>query len=282
LKGKQEEIGMRTSLVNTVWYSEKRKNLLLLLSEGERDLEQIKKSLNVTTRSIMPQIKTLKNQNLITQEHENFSLTSIGNIIAKNMLPFLETSRIVEENKDFWASRNFDAIPRHLFSRIRDLGHYFLIEPDINHMFELPREFVDNIPKSKSIITFISYLHPMFLSLYLKAAESGSDISLFVSEAVQEKMNKEYSEQFSDLTKMKNATIFLCKENPKIPMITMTNWFCYICLFNEEERYDHRDVISFDDSSLKWCDELFDYYRTNSEELCQITDFEQKTDSSRG
>jgi predicted transcriptional regulator len=157
---------MRTSLVNTVWYSEKRKNLLLLLSEGERDLEQIKKSLNVTTRSIMPQIKTLKNQNLITQEHENFSLTSIGNIIAKNMLPFLETSRIVEENKDFWASRNFDAIPRHLFSRIRDLGHYFLIEPDINHMFELPREFVDNIPKSKSIITFISYLHPMFLSLF--------------------------------------------------------------------------------------------------------------------
>ncbi|WP_292466604.1 winged helix-turn-helix domain-containing protein [Methanolobus sp.] len=266
--------GMKTSLINTVWFSEKRKNLLLLLYEGERDLEQIKKSLNVTTRSIMPQIKTLKNNNLIMQEQDQFSLTTIGKTIIKNMLPFLCTSRIIEENKDFWASRNFDAIPPHLFSKIRYLGHYFLIEPDINHMFELPREFVDNIPKSKSIMTFVSYLHPMFLSLYLKAAQSGAKISLFVSEVALEKMKNEYFEQFNELMKMTNATLFLCKENPKIPMVTVTDWFSYICLFNDEGRYDHRDIISFDESSLKWCNELFDYYRTNSEKLCQITEVE--------
>jgi predicted transcriptional regulator len=261
---------MKTSLVNTVWYSEKRKNLLLLLSEGERDLEQIKKSLNVTTRSIMPQIKTLKKQNLIKQEDENFSLTSIGNIITNNMLPFLDTSRIVEENKDFWTSRNFDAIPAHLFSRIRDLGHYFLIEPDINHMFELPREFVDNIPKSKTIMTFVSYLHPSFLSLYLKAAHSGAEISLFLSESALDKIKKEYLEQFSELVRMDGITFFLCEENFKVPMITVTDWFCYICLFNEELRYDHRDIISFDESSLEWCHELFEYYRYSSKEICQM------------
>jgi predicted transcriptional regulator len=265
-------MGMKTSLVNTVWYSEKRKNLLLLLSEGERDLEQIKKSLNVTTRSIMPQIKTLKNQNLIKQEQENFSLTTIGNIIVDNMLPFLDTSRIVEENKDFWTSRDFDAIPAHLFSRMRDLGHYFLIEPDINHMFELPREFVDNIPKSKTIMTFVSYLHPSFLSLYLKAALSGADIVLFLSETALDKIRKEYLGQFNELIGMDGTAIFLCEENPRIPMITVTDWFCYICLFNEEKRYDHRDIISFDESSLEWCNELFEYYRCNSKKLCQMTD----------
>lgn len=262
---------MKTLLINTVWYSEKRKNLLLLLSEGERNLEQIKKSLNVTTRSIMPQIKTLKSQNLIKQEQENFSLTSIGNIIVGNMMPFLETSRIVEENKDFWTSRDFNAIPAHLFSRMRDLGHYFLIEPDINHMFELPREFVDNIPKSKTIMTFVSYLHPSFLTLYLKAALSGADIVLFLSEAALDKIRKEYLGQFNELIDMNGTAIFLCEENPRIPMITVTDWFCYICLFNREERYDHRDIISFDESSLKWCHELFEYYRCNSKELCQMT-----------
>ncbi len=263
---------MKTSLINTVWFSDKRKNLLLLLNEGERDIEQIKKSLNVTTRSIMPQIKTLKNENLIKQEQDNFSLTIIGKIIVKNMLPFLDTSRIVEENKDFWTSRNFDSIPAHLFSRIRDIGHYFLIEPDINHMFELPREFVDNIPKSKTITTFVSYLHPEFMSLYLKASETRANISLFLSESALEKIRKEYLDQFNKLIEMDGTTIFLCKENLKIPMITVTDWFCYICLFNKEERYDHMDIISFDDSSLKWCHDLFDYYRNNSKKLYQITE----------
>lgn len=265
-------MGMKKSLTNTIWFSEKRKNVLLLLYEGERDLEQIKKSLNVTTRSIMPQIKTLKNNSLIKQEQDQFSLTTVGKTIVKSMLPFISTSRIIEENKDFWASRNFDAIPPHLFSRIKDLGHYFLIEPDINYIFELPREFVDNIPKSKSIVTFVSYLHPTFLSLYLKAARSEANISLFVSEKVLEKMKNEYFEQFNELMKATNTTVFLCKENPEIPMVTVTDWFCYICLFNEEGRYDHRDIISFDKSSLKWCNELFDYYRTNTRKLCQITE----------
>ncbi|WP_406660357.1 winged helix-turn-helix domain-containing protein [Methanolobus sp. ZRKC3] len=245
-------------------------NLLLLLNEGERDLEQIKKSLNVTTRSIMPQIKTLKSHNLIKQEQEQLSLTIVGRTIVKNMLPFLDTSRIIEENKDFWTSRNFDAIPPHLFSRIRDLGHYFLIEPDINHMFELPREFVDNIPKSKSIITFVSYLHPTFISLYLKASGAGADISLFLSESTLQKIKKDYLEQFNELMEMGNTKVFLCKESPKIPMITVTDWFCYICLFNKEGRYDHRDIISFDDSSLKWCHEMFDHYGTNSKRLYKI------------
>ncbi|WP_406670645.1 winged helix-turn-helix domain-containing protein [Methanolobus sp. ZRKC4] len=265
---------MKTSLINTVWFSEKRKNVLLLLYEGERDIEQIKKSLNVTSRSIMPQIKTLKHNNLIKQEQDQFSLTTIGKTIVKSMLPFLCTSRIVEENKDFWASRNFDAIPPHLFSNIRKLGHYFLIEPDINHLFELPREFIENIPKSKHVTTFVSYLHPAFPSLYSEASLSGVKISLFVSEKALEKIKKEYFEQFNELMKITNITVFLCKENPKIPMVTVTDWFSYICLFNKEGRYDHRDIISFDESALSWCQDLFEHYRINSQKLCQITEVE--------
>jgi predicted transcriptional regulator len=48
---------MVASLSDTVWLSEKRLNLLLLLMEGPRDIDQIKTSLNVTSRGMMPQIK---------------------------------------------------------------------------------------------------------------------------------------------------------------------------------------------------------------------------------
>jgi predicted transcriptional regulator len=260
---------MKTSLVNTVWFSEKRKNLLLLLIEGTRDIEQIKKSLNVTTRAIMPQIKMLKQQHLINEVGDNFSLTTAGEIIVKNMSPLLETSRVIEENKDFWTTRNYDAIPSHLFSRLREVGHYFLVEPDINRMFELPREFTENIPKSKSIVTFASYLHPTFPSLYSGVSDSVAEISLFLTLPAFEKLRDEYTADFTKLMRSDSTKIFLFYDNLKMPMITVTDWFSYICLFNEEGRYDHRDIISFDESSLKWCHEFFEFYRNRSEEVMQ-------------
>jgi predicted transcriptional regulator len=260
---------MKTSLVNTVWFSEKRKNLLLLLIEGTRDIEQIKKSLNVTTRAIMPQIKMLKQHHLIDQVGDSFSLTTTGEIIVKSMSPLLETSRIIEENKDFWTTRSYDALPSHLFSRLRELGHYFLIEPDINHLFELPREFTENIPRSKNIMTFASYLHPAFPSLYSEIADSVDEISLFLTLPAFEKLKKEHTADYTKLMRFDSARIFLFYDNIKLPMITVTDWFSYICLFNEEGRYDHRDIISFDESALKWCQDFFEFYRNKSKEVLQ-------------
>ncbi|WP_370575967.1 helix-turn-helix transcriptional regulator [Methanomethylovorans sp.] len=260
---------MKTSLVNTVWFSEKRKNLLLLLIEGTRDIEQIKKSLNVTARAIMPQIKMLKQQHLINEVGDSFSLTTAGEIIVKNMFPLLETSRVIEENKDFWTTRNYDAIPSHLFSRLREVGHYFLIEPDINHLFELPREFTENIPRSKSIMTFASYLHPTFPSLYSGISDSVNEISLFLSLPAFEKLRDEYTADFTKLMTSDSAALFFFNDDIKLPMITVTDRFSYICLFNEEGRYDHRDIISFDESALKWCHDLFDFYRSKSKEVVQ-------------
>ncbi|MDW7732435.1 MAG: winged helix-turn-helix domain-containing protein [Methanolobus sp.] len=268
---------MRSSLVNIVWFSEKRKNLLLLLSEGRRNIEQIRRSLNVTTRSIMPQIKTLKHEHLIVQEEDYFSLTLVGEILVRNMLPFLDTSRVVEENRDFWVTRNVEAIPPHLFSNIRDLGHYFLIEPDINRMFELPREFTENIPKSKHVMTFVSYLHPAFPSLYSEVSRSGARISLFMTAEALEKLEQEHASDFRDLTKGNGTDIFLYQEIPKLPMVTVTDWFGYICLFNQGGRYDHRDIISFDESALKWCHDLFEHYRQNSIKVYPAKDREPQT-----
>ena len=59
---------MSSSLCDTIWLSEKRKNLLLLLMEGPRDIEQIKTSLNVTAKAMMPQIKILKKQGVDSPE----------------------------------------------------------------------------------------------------------------------------------------------------------------------------------------------------------------------
>ena len=114
---------MSSSLCDTIWLSEKRKNLLLLLMEGPRDIEQIKTSLNVNSKAMMPQIKILKKQGLILQKGDTYELSEIGKLVVGNMLPLLNTLEVIEENKEYWASRDISVIPRSCLCVLVNLGN---------------------------------------------------------------------------------------------------------------------------------------------------------------
>lgn len=258
---------MRYSLTNIVWYSEKRKNVLLLLKEGPRDIDHIKISLNETSRSIMPQIKKLLQKKLIVQEGEKYRLSEIGELIVENIEPLLNTMRVIEENKGFWVTRDLSILPGHLFNRLGEIGHYLLIEPDLNRMFELPREFKDNLLRSKKVSTFISYVHPQVPALYLELANKGVSLSLFMTNIAFQKLKSEYPKEMREISSFSDVEVFLCNENVLLPTLAVTGCFTYLCFLNVEGRYDHRDIISFDESALLWGAELIDHYRSKSERV---------------
>ena len=185
---------MSSSLCDTIWLSEKRKNLLLLLMEGPRDIEQIKTSLNVTSKAMMPQIKILKKQGLILQKDDTYILSEIGKLVVGNMLPLLNTLEVIEENKEYWASRDTSVIPNELFMRLGELGECRVIEPDLNHLFDLPREFTENLIKSRCIMSSLSYYHPLYPSLYSKLAKSGAEMELVLTRAVFERLKNDFAE----------------------------------------------------------------------------------------
>ena len=55
---------MESSLLDVLFLSEKRKNLLLLLLDGPKTIEEIKNTLDVRSSPIMTQIKILMKQDL--------------------------------------------------------------------------------------------------------------------------------------------------------------------------------------------------------------------------
>ena len=164
---------MENSLLDLILLSEKRKNVLLLLLEGPKDIETIKKTLNASATSIQPQVKKLKEQHLIVQEKDLYRLSEIGKIVADKMKPLLDTLSVLEENADYWADRDMTEIPPFLLRRINELGHCTIIEPQIDNMFEMIPEYVKNAEKAKKLEAAIPYFHPLFPSFYLKIAENG-------------------------------------------------------------------------------------------------------------
>lgn len=102
---------MNSSLLDLILFSEKRKDFLLLLKEGPKSIEEILEKLQVSRTALLPQIKKLKEENLVIHENEMYRLSLIGEIIVEKMQPLLYTLAIFEKNEDFWAERKLTPIP---------------------------------------------------------------------------------------------------------------------------------------------------------------------------
>ena len=262
---------MSSSLCDTIWLSEKRKNLLLLLMEGPRNIEQIKTSLNVISKAMMPQIKILKMQGLIIQKEDAYILSEIGKLVVGNMLPLLNTLEVIEENKEYWASRDTGVMPSELFIRLGELGECRVIEPALNHLFDLPREFTENLMKSRRIMNSLSYYHPLYPSLYSRLAKNEVELEIVLTKSVFDRLKNDSRNELETLLNSKNTIIKVFDdESLLLPTIAVTERFMYLCLFDKQGKYDNRKVMSFDASALHWGRELFMYYKKLSREITEI------------
>ncbi len=251
---------MKVDLLSLISYSEKRKNLLILLQEGPKTLSEIKSRLRVTATGMLPQIRKLEKRNLVKQVKKEYMLTELGEVITMYFTPLIKTLRVIEDNEEFWATHDLSAIPLHLLKRISELGECKLVESSLNSIYELRAEYMENIAKSNKVSGILPVYHPMHLPFFLKIAERGVDIALIYTRDVIERMQNENPEQLKRYIDLKNAKMFISSEEIKLANVT-TDCFFSLSLFYKNGDYDHqRDLYSYEPSAIKWGSELFEYY----------------------
>lgn len=260
-------MGMNDSLIDIILNSEKRKNVLLLLMEGEKSREEIKTSLNVTSTALIPQIKKLKEHGLVIQNGDYYILTNMGRVLVANMIPLLNTVEVFEENSKYWRKRDLKGIPEPLLKRFGELGNCVIIEPDLNYLFEFPKEFTENIVKSTYVMAFNAYFHPEYPALYSSLAEKGIDVSLVITKSVHERMEMDYSEEIRKFLDFDNTGMFVSDEMTGLATLVSTDRFLFLCFFNNQEQYDHTILMSFDSNALQWSKELFFYFKDRAEKI---------------
>jgi predicted transcriptional regulator len=260
---------MNPGLLDLILFSEKRKDFLLLLKEGPKDIEEVLEKLQVPRTALLPQIKKLKEEDLVIHEEGMYRLSTIGEIVVEKMQPLLDTLSVFEKNEEFWADRKLAPIPSHLMKRINELGDYHLIEPDLSHTFDLNPEFVKNLSNSTHIHMFYSYFHPQFPALFLNLAIKGIEISLILSEAVYLRLVEDFKEEGKEFLKAENSSLYILeKKGVEIPaLIATSNRIMSLGLFNDSGRFDRQYVISVEPQAIKWGEELFEYYRDMSREV---------------
>ncbi|KKH49551.1 winged helix-turn-helix domain-containing protein [Methanosarcina sp. 1.H.A.2.2] len=248
---------MKQSLINLILFSDRRKDLLLLLREEPKDIDTIKELLNVDAGSIQPHIKKMKDAHLITEVKKVYSLSEIGKIIVENLEPFLNSIEVFEVNDKYWKTRDLTQIPDFLLERIDELEGCELLEPDAEHLFETPKALLEKLLSSKEIFTFVSYFHPEAPSIYAGIAENGMKQVLCMTENVIERLFSSYPEEADRLSRNKNSKIFVCRKPASIPSIIVTDRFLALKLFENDGKLRDQILVATEEKALGWGKELF-------------------------
>ncbi|MDD4250411.1 MAG: winged helix-turn-helix domain-containing protein, partial [Methanosarcina sp.] len=172
---------MKLQLVNLLFFSDKRKNLLLLLYEGPRNIDEILDLLQGSRISLLPHLKKLKEDGLIVQNEDVYQLSIIGNILITKVRPLMDAASTLEENDSFWSHRKLDSIPFHLLRRIGELKGIQLVEPGLTHGFDLFPKMINHFTGSSKVMLLFSYFHPQIPSFSLEFAKKDVKVQLILS-----------------------------------------------------------------------------------------------------
>lgn len=261
---------MKRSLLEIIFMSEKRKNLLLFLRNGPRRMEEILEVLDVTRHALLPQIKILSESSLVIKEKDVCRLSEIGELVVGDMLPLIGTLTVLEENYDYWTEHDLSSIPLPLLKRIRELGSCEIIEPELSDMFNLNKDIIAQAFGSGFVFGATAFLHPSYPSLLVDLVKNGIDVSIIMTENALEKHKIDHMQELKMFLNSGSGKLYLYPNDMKLASLFIAETFVMMCLFDRKGRYDRKDLIFRNDAAINWGKELFGFYLLSSHQIMEI------------
>lgn len=255
-----------STLVDLIFFSEKRKRILTLLAEGPKDAEEIKTELNGNACAVMPQLKKLKDMDIIIQYGNTYELSDIGEIIVEKMLPLIELLNVFEGNKHYWSKHDRAPIPEHLMKKLHMLGKCKLDDPDLDHLFEFPNNLKEKVFQTRRLRTFYSFFCPDCPKIHAACAKNGAKVDLVMNEKVYCRLKNDFEDTYKLLLE-NDASIYIYRGEIRPSSFIISDDFMMLKLFGKEGEFDHRRITSFNKSAIEWGNELADYYIGLSEKV---------------
>jgi predicted transcriptional regulator len=258
---------MDKALIDLLFTSQKRKDLLLLLKNGGKTIEEIVEILDVKPTGMLPQIKKLKEEHLIFQEDKEYRLTPLAEILVEKMEPLLDMLQVIEENPFYWQERDLSDLPVPFLERLNELKSCSLIKPDPDYMFELPAVFLENIRKSEKILIFSSIFHPIFTELFLKNEENNVEVTLIITQKIYERLKTDYEKELELYLAREKTKLFVCANEIKIALLIKTELFMTTNFLPSKGAFDQEMLMGFEPEAMKWAEDLLLYYRNKAQEI---------------
>lgn len=254
---------MQHELIDVVFRSQKRRDLLLLLGEEPRTMEEIKTLLDVSPTAILPQIKRLTDSDLVIQKNGSYELTDMGDQVFKRVKSLVNVLILLERN-NYWIEHDLSGIPPYLLNKIGDLKDCKLVEPDPSQIFEPSTELLEFFSSSRYLMVFSSFYRPEFLPLYTRLARLGSDVTLIFTDSVLEKIMQNYEKKIRKFTTLQNTELFVCNDGVKLAELMVSDRGMMVSLFDSNGRFYYDYMSCSEPEAINWAKELFEFYKSTA------------------
>lgn len=257
---------MQPDLIDVVFRSQKRRDLLLLLGEKPRTIEDIKLLLDATPTAILPQIKRLTDSDLVVQKNGSYELTDMGEQVFKKVQGLVDVLVLLERD-NYWIEHDLSEIPEYLLNRIGDLKACNLVGADPSKIFEPSMELLELFSSSNSLFMFSSFYRPEFLPFYAKLGRAGAEVALIFTESVFEKILHNYERKIKKFASMQNLELLVCNDGVKLAELIVSDNAMVISFFDRNGRFYHDYMTCSQPQAIDWAKELFEFCKAKASQV---------------
>lgn len=255
-----------SGIIQLLATSKYREKSLFLLYNSPMTLQDIKDHFKIQSPEILPRLKELINEGLISREDSLYSITSLGKVVVRHYAPLFETVEAIERNGAFWRGHDLSPIPEDLLDRIYELAECDVVRAEAHDLFESHKEFKINVASALYFKGVAGVFISSWITQFSELAAQGVEIDIIITKSIYEKIMLEYPEQLDMF--LKNGARLRVSDIPLKLAFSITDTFFSLALHCKNGPYHHQDDLESNDSyAIQWGNELFEYYKKETEEI---------------
>ncbi|WP_292463922.1 winged helix-turn-helix domain-containing protein [Methanolobus sp.] len=261
---------MKQLLLDVMFASEKRKEVLLLLNEGPQEMEYLLKSLNTTRQALLPQAKILENHYLISHQKDVYELTSIGKLLVEEFIPLLGTIEFFSVDIEYLGTQKLEFIPPHLLKRVKEIGSSEVMTPEIAEMYDLNEKFHEASKKSKSVFIVTSFIYPNFCELTYELIRNDIEVHFIISPELMDRLKGHKYVNINRLLENDLIHIYVYSKDLNFLFMGCNDYYLIVNPLSHDGTTDRKYIMSNKKEALAWGRDFFEYYLKDSAPLTQL------------
>ncbi len=268
---------MKKPLLEVMFASEKRKNVLLHLQDGPRKMEYLLRSLETTRTALLPQMRILEEHYLVTHDKDIYELTTVGSLITDEMIPLLDIIDVLDVDVDYWGTHKLDFVPPFLMERIGTLEKCTVIKPRLPEMYTLPpqiygaySQFQDTPDTSGSFTGVSTFFYPNSYEVFSSMLQSHVKVNIIITQELFEKIRSPEHAKIEELLKNKLYDLYVYPKELGFISFAYDDHHLLMRLLNSNGSYDTNYILCSSPSALNWGKDLFEYYLKDSTQITEL------------
>jgi predicted transcriptional regulator len=261
---------MHKSLCDFIFASIKRKQVLLLLQDGAKEMEAILKSLDTTRQALLPQMKVLEEHYLVNHYDDTYELTIIGKLIVEGMAPLVNKIETFDSSIEYFGTHKLNCIPLHLLQMIDELGKCELIKPSLTNIYEYDKYFFETCKESKCVYHITTVLHPDAFEIIADSINSNINVYIIATLEIHNKILEEKKTEHEKIIQSDLVHIFVYPKKIDFQFISFSKSCMMLSLLKTDGEPDINYVMCSSETIFKWGKDLFDFYLKDSIPITEL------------